>query len=108
MLLVKLTDVLYPYVLVNARWQNVVLLHIKNEERISMNRSLFDDKWKQIRGLTTGWWSLMSEYDLSKVDKAEVKFDKYVNLLQVKYGYTYDQAKKEVGKRVEEYETQSR
>ena len=39
---------------------------------------------------------------------SEVKFDKYVNLLQVKYGYTYDQAKKEVGKRVEEYETQSR
>ena len=48
----------------------------------------------------------MSEYDLTKVDKAEVKFDKYVTMLQVKYGYTRQQAKMEIGKRVTELEAE--
>jgi len=42
----------------------------------------------------------MSEYDLVKVDKADVKFDKYVTMLQVKYGYTRQQAKMEISSRV--------
>jgi hypothetical protein len=46
----------------------------------------------------------MSEYDLNKVDKAEVKFDKYVTMLQVKYGYTRQEAKTEIEKRVAEFE----
>ena len=69
-----------------------------------MNRELFESKWKQIRSQTTDWWSLMSDYDLLKVDKAAVKLDKYVTMLRVKYGYTNEQAKKEIGKRVAEQE----
>ena len=72
-----------------------------------MNKKLFERKWEQIRSHTTAWWTLMSEYDLNKVDKAEVKFDKYVTMLQVKYGYTRQQAKLEIGKRVAEFETES-
>ena len=71
-----------------------------------MNKKLFESKWKQIRSHTTAWWTLMSEYDLNKVDKAEVKFDKYVTMLQVKYGYTRQQAKMEIGKRVTELEAE--
>jgi hypothetical protein len=48
----------------------------------------------------------MSEYDLNKVDKADVKFDKYVTMLQVKYGYTREQAKTEIDKRVAEFEAE--
>jgi len=48
----------------------------------------------------------MSEYDLIKVDKAEVKFDKYVTMLQVKYGYTRQQAKTEIDRRVAEFEAE--
>lgn len=48
----------------------------------------------------------MSEYDLSKVDKADVKFDKYATMLQVKYGYTRKQAKMEIDKRVAELEVE--
>jgi len=73
-----------------------------------MNRELFENKWKQIRSQTTAWWSLMGDHDLIKVDKAEVKLDKYVTMLQVKYGYTNEQAKKEIGKRVVEYEAKQR
>ncbi len=73
-----------------------------------MNKTIFEEKWKLIRSLSTGWWSLMAEYDLEKVDKAEVKFDKYVTMLQVKYGYTRQKAREEVGKRWAEYEAQSK
>jgi hypothetical protein len=73
-----------------------------------MNKELFDDKWKQIRSQTTAWWSLMSDDDLVKVDKAEVKFDKYVTMLRVKYGYTREEAKKEIGNHVAEHETEQK
>ena len=69
-----------------------------------MNKTLFEDNWKQIRTRSTEWWSLMGEYDLLKVDKVEVKFDKYVTMLRVKYGYTTDQAKKEIGLRMAQIE----
>ena len=69
-----------------------------------MNKDMFESKWKQIRSQTTAWWSLMSDNDLIKVDKAEVKLAKYTTMLRVKYGYTYDQARKEIGKHMAEYE----
>ena len=71
-----------------------------------MNKKLFESKWKQIRSHTTAWWHLMSEYDLNKVDKADIKFDKYVTMLQVKYGYTRQQAKMEISTRVAEFEAE--
>lgn len=71
-----------------------------------MNKDLFESKWKQIRSQTTAWWSLMNDDDLTKVDKSEVKLDKYVTLLQVKYGYTREEAKKEVAKRMAGYEAE--
>jgi hypothetical protein len=73
-----------------------------------MNRELFESKWKQIRSQTTAWWSLMGDNDLIKVDKADVKFDKYVTMLRVKYGYTNEQAKKEIIKRVAKYEAEQK
>ncbi len=69
-----------------------------------MNKDIFETKWKQIRGQTTHWWSLMGSHDLEKVDKSETKFDKYVTMRQGKYGYTREQAKKELSKRFAEYE----
>jgi hypothetical protein len=73
---------------------------------LALNKKLFESRWKQIRSHTTAWWTLMSEYDLNKVDKAEIKFDKYVTMLQVKYGYTRQQAKLEIEKRVAEFEAE--
>ena len=72
-----------------------------------MNNAIFEEKWKQIRSQSTGWWSLMAEYDLLKVDKAEAKFDKFVSMLQVKYGYTRQKAREQVGKLWTEYESKS-
>ena len=67
-----------------------------------INKAQFEEKWKVIRSQSTNWWSLMAEYDLVKVDKADVKFDKFVTMLQVKYGYTRQQARDEVAKRWKE------
>jgi Ca2+-binding EF-hand superfamily protein len=50
----------------------------------------------------------MADFDLNKVDKAEVKFDKFVTMLQVKYGYTRQQAREEVNKLWVEYEAKSK
>ncbi|HZM24774.1 MAG TPA: hypothetical protein VFC02_23695 [Anaerolineales bacterium] len=68
-----------------------------------MSRELFEEKWNEIRSQSTRWWSLMADYDLIKVDKAEVKFDKYVMMLRVKYGYTRQKAREEIGRRWAEY-----
>jgi len=69
-----------------------------------MNKSIFEEKWTLIRGQVNAKWSLMAEYDLNKVDKAESKYNKFVTMLQVKYGYTRPQAKEETAKLWAEYE----
>lgn len=73
-----------------------------------INKAVFEEKWKVIRDQSTGWWSLMAEHDLVKVDKAEVKFDKFVTMLQVKYGYTRQKAREEINRLWSEYEAQSK
>ena len=69
-----------------------------------INKAIFEEKWKMIRSQSTSWWSLMAEYDLVKVDKAEVKFDKFTTMLQFKYGYTRQKAREEVNRLLSEYE----
>ncbi|MHB8777062.1 MAG: CsbD family protein [Anaerolineales bacterium] len=69
-----------------------------------MSRAIFEENWNQIRGQINAKWNLMVEYDLIKVDKAEVKFDKFVTMLQVKYGYTRQKAKEEIARLWAEYE----
>jgi len=73
-----------------------------------MNKTIFEGKWKQIRGKSKEWWSLINDLDLSRVDKAAVKLDKYVVLLQVKYGYTKQYAREEINKRVAEQDAQEK
>ncbi len=73
-----------------------------------MNRAIFEDKWTLIRGQINAKWSLMVEYDMIKVDKADVKFDKFVTMLQVKYGYTRQKAREEIGKLWAEYEANNK
>ena len=68
-----------------------------------INKAMFEENWKLIRAQSTERWSLMAEYDLNKVDKAEVKFDKFVTMLRVKYGYTPERAREEIGRFWAEY-----
>ena len=68
-----------------------------------MDKMSFDEEWSALRAETTARWSLISDFYLSRVDKAEGKFDKIVTMLQVKYGRTRQQAREEVGKFWAEY-----
>jgi uncharacterized protein YjbJ (UPF0337 family) len=72
----------------------------KDQGNGRMNRTIFEGKWKQIRGKSKEWWSLINDLDLSRIDKATEKLERYVVLLQVKYGYTKQFAREEINKRV--------
>jgi hypothetical protein len=50
----------------------------------------------------------MADFDLNKVDKAEVKYDKFLTMLQVKYGYTRQKAREEIARFWAEYQIKSR
>jgi len=75
----------------------------KNRENIIMNKEEFEINWMQIRGQSTTWSSPLNDHDLLKVDKANIKLDKYATLLRVKYGYSNDLAKKEINNHMAEF-----
>jgi uncharacterized protein YjbJ (UPF0337 family) len=61
-----------------------------------MNNNILEGKWKQIRGQAKVWWGKLTDDDLEKVGGS---YDKLIGLLQVKYGYTQQQAEQEYEKR---------
>lgn len=71
---------------------------------MNVTKDIFENKWEQIRAQSKAWWSLFSEDDLNKVEKAPVKRDKYVMMLRVKYGYTHERAREEIGRRISDLE----
>jgi hypothetical protein len=71
---------------------------------VNINNEVFENKWEQIRAQSKAWWSLFSEEDLNKVEKAPIKRDKYAMMLRMKYGYTHERARDEINKRIRELE----
>lgn len=75
---------------------------------MAMNMPTIDENWKVTRGLTTARWSLMEDFDLIKVDEADDKYDRFVTMLQVKYGYTRQRAREEFSRVWAVYELKNR
>jgi hypothetical protein len=73
-----------------------------------MDKNEFEGKWMLIRSQSKKWWSLITDSDLNKVDKADLKFLQYVTILQLKYRYDRQAAKDEIERRVADYETNLR
>ena len=71
---------------------------------MKVNNDVFENNWEQIRAQSKAWWSLFSDADLEKGEKAPVKRDKYAMMLRVKYGYTHERARDEINKRVADLE----
>ena len=65
---------------------------------MTMNKMIFAEQWKIIRSQSTARWALMADFDLNRIDKSTNKYDRFVTMLQVKYGYTRQQARIEIGK----------
>ena len=60
-----------------------------------MNEDILKGKWKEIKGGIKEQWGNLTDDDLAQV---EGKQERLLGLLQVKYGYTKDQAAQEFNK----------
>jgi uncharacterized protein YjbJ (UPF0337 family) len=63
-----------------------------------VNQDTFAGQWKQLRGQAKEWWGKLTDDELTQV---EGKMDKLVGFLQKKYGYTKDQAEREIDARMD-------
>jgi len=76
---------------------------------MAITKTIFDKNWKKvIRGQSMARWNLIAEHDLVRVDKAEVKYDRFATMLQVKYGYTRQRACEEINRFWVEHEIKMR
>jgi hypothetical protein len=89
-----------------TNWSNV--FQRADLEDQPMDKNEFESRWEIIKDQSKVWWSLITDADLKKVEKADIKFFEYVTILQLKYGYNRQVAKDEVAKRVEDYDTKLR
>lgn len=63
-----------------------------------MNQDIFEGKWKEMRGQVKEMWGKLTDDDLEQVNG---KADQLVGILQQKYGYTKEQAEKELNDKLE-------
>lgn len=66
-----------------------------------MNTDIFEGRWKQMRGELRSWWGKLTEDDLENIAGHK---DKLLGVLQEKYGYTREEARREVDRRLQEYD----
>jgi uncharacterized protein YjbJ (UPF0337 family) len=58
-----------------------------------MNEDTLQDDWKQLKSAVRQRWGALTDHDLDTVDE---KLDQLPGLLQARYGYTREQAEKEI------------
>jgi uncharacterized protein YjbJ (UPF0337 family) len=62
-----------------------------------MNEDILKGQWKQLRGQVKEWWGVLTDDDLDKIDGQR---DQMIGTLQEKYGFTKDQATRELDDRL--------
>ena len=60
-----------------------------------MNKDILKGKWLQAKGEVRNWWNKLTDDD---VDQIQGDSEKFIGKLQERYGYTRDQAEKEMHK----------
>lgn len=60
---------------------------------ITMNKDILQGKWKQIRGQVKQRWGKLTDNQLNQISG---RYEELVGLVQEQYGYTVEQAKREV------------
>jgi len=66
-----------------------------------MNTDIFEGRWKQMRGELRSWWGKLTDDDLENIAGHK---DKLLGALQEKYGYTRDESRREVDRRLKDYD----
>ncbi len=66
-----------------------------------MNEDVFKGNWKQIKGNAKQWWGKLTDDDL---DRIEGRQEELVGRLQERYGWSKEEARAEVNRRLSEYE----
>jgi uncharacterized protein YjbJ (UPF0337 family) len=66
-----------------------------------MNKNILQGKWKQVRGEIQSWWGRLTNDD---VDRIEGSFDKLAGILQERYGYSMEEAQREIANFMEQVE----
>ncbi len=64
------------------------------------NWTLIESTWRQWRGQALTWWPRLSEAEWEEMDGSR---EKLLDMLQLKYGWTREEALQEVDSRFEEY-----
>jgi uncharacterized protein YjbJ (UPF0337 family) len=62
-----------------------------------MNEDILQTQWKQLRGQVKQWWSVLSESDLDKINGRR---EKLIDKLQERYGFSREQAMREINDRL--------
>jgi uncharacterized protein YjbJ (UPF0337 family) len=62
-----------------------------------MNEDILKGQWKQLRGKMKEWWGVLTDDDLDKINGRR---DQLIGVLQEKYGFTKDQATRELDDRL--------
>ena len=70
-----------------------------------MNKDIFEGQWKQIHGQARQWWGKLTDDDL---ERAGGNYEKFVGVIQEKYGYTREVAETDIDKRVTEFEASTK
>ena len=65
-----------------------------------MNEDILKSQWKQLRGQIKQWWSVLTDDDLDKIDGQR---DQLIGMLQKKYGFTKEQATRELDDRLAQH-----
>jgi len=66
-----------------------------------MNKDIFPSKWKKMRGQIKVTWGKLTDADLDQVGG---KFEKFVVLMQERYGFNRERAEEEVDRQIAEHE----
>lgn len=63
----------------------------------TVNNSLFEATWKQLRAHLQAWWPQLADDD---IDAVAGNFDQFIGLIQAKYGYSHKRAREEFYQRM--------
>ncbi|MFN8595670.1 MAG: CsbD family protein [Anaerolineae bacterium] len=66
-----------------------------------MNEDILKGQWTQIRGQVKQWWGMLTDDDLNKING---KRDQLIGKLQERYGYSKEQAVKQLDERLAEFQ----